>query len=81
MLINLSDRQEDYLRGILELVEEKGPTKIRDICARAARKRLLLPHINLRCIRLKHSARAYTILYLILFLYYLCTARGLEEVK
>ena len=31
MLINLSDRQEDYLRGILELVEEKGPTKIRDI--------------------------------------------------
>jgi len=31
MLINLSDRQEDYLREILELVEEKGPTKIRDI--------------------------------------------------
>ena len=31
MLINLSERQEDYLRGIRELVEEKWPTKIRDI--------------------------------------------------
>lgn len=31
MLLDLSDRQEDYLRGILELIEKKGSAKIRDI--------------------------------------------------
>jgi DtxR family Mn-dependent transcriptional regulator len=31
MSINLSDREEDYLRGIHELVDQNGYTRIRDI--------------------------------------------------